>query len=204
MEVMDIRFSYTEQEAKDAQAAVLDCMKGKLQMRARDSALLCGGCLLVIVLMFSKYIIACFSGGCAQVEYDGIGRSIILSITLLLYAAMHFCNMMDIRYKRRHGITDEVVIENWYNVCKEKVDVMILVFGKSGMQLMPHIKPMAVNRSYRASHGAFEYGSGIVVVPEAWEEKTYFIPRRVLDEHNGEIEKFLEKKLRKRYKVMGR
>ena len=197
-----LNITYTEQEAKDAQAAVLDCMKGKLHIR-RWEYIFMGVLGVGLGLIFVAECIIALAFGVFTFADESLFKAILYGPFCLLGGIMSFNNAKTLRKNREQGITDEVIIESWYNACRE-IGEVLLVFGKKKMILMPNVEDMGSTKAYWQSFGAREYSSGIVVSPAAWQHHTYFIPRRVLDEYNGEIESFLEKKFKKRYKVMGR
>lgn len=202
MKELTLNITYTEQEAKDAQAAVLDCLKGKLHVR-RWEYIFMGVLGLGFGLLFVAECIIALASGVFTFADEGLFKALLYGPFCMLGGIMSLNNAKTLKKNREQGITDEVIIEDWYNACREIGEVH-LVFGKKKMNLMPNVEGMDSAKAYWQSFGAREYSSGIVVSPAAWQYKTYFIPRRVLDEYNGEIESFLEKKFKKRYKVMGR
>lgn len=206
MKELELKITYTEQETNDAQAAALDCMKGKLSIKPWECILI-GILALVCSLVFIWECIEFFVFDDHSIEGEDLFRAMLYGLFLLIVAVYWFLRAIYLKHLRKKGITDEVIIKDWYNACNTVCDELggvLLIFRKRKMLLMPDVKPMALSKPYYAAYRAFEYNSGIVVAPADWQPNTYFIPRRVLNEHNGEIEKFLEKKLRKRYKVMGR
>ena len=203
MKELDIKFNYTEQEASDAYTATLDCTRGKIHMKP-STAIATGGVAAFIALFY-------FFIGIAPIIMNGIKNTDIFECILrvlfggcIAYFALHYFALA-VQSKREieEGQTEENLIKCWYS--KEGIlpfDIQI-VFGKRKIKIMPNEEIFAYELPYFGQCRIFEHSSGIVIMPAAY-SASYFIPRRVLDEHNGEIEKFLEKKLRKRYKVMGR
>ena len=204
MQEIDVRFNYIGQEAGDALAATLDCAKGRIQPNPTKTVLT-GILTLLTAFIFFVAGIMSFTDSAESTIYifSGFIRCAYGMFSLWLTTDL-FRKYAELNRRRKQGLTEEDYLAEWYGADGIGRREVQLVFKGNTVDIMPNEKSLHQMIICFGRSRIFEYSSGVVIIPAYYGERFYFIPRRVLDEHNGEIEKFLEKKFRKRYKVTGR